>query len=189
MVHEPTVPTRPPPRPPPWMEENEDYLTELEAFRTLQRQREKLIAKHFADKWQSSWDKYQKKHDRNPTVAQTAQLLKKERLDRRRSLAKAESSLAVQIRTEKMGFAQFLHQRVPAVMSPACECGWHSHTAKHIIRYCSLRPNRQRMLEEAGTTHYGKAASASKGLKAVTAWLMKLGLLSQFSLATEQLYQ
>ena len=50
MVHAPTVTTRPPPRPPPWMEENEDYLTQLEAFRTLQRQREKLIAKYFADK-------------------------------------------------------------------------------------------------------------------------------------------
>ena len=35
----------------------------------------------------------------------------------------------------------------------------------------------------------GKAVSTSKGLKAVTAWLMKLGLLSQLSLATEQLYQ
>ena len=181
---------RAPPCPPPWIEENEDYLTQLEAFRTLQRQREKLIAKHFADKWQSLWDIYQRKHNRNPTVAQTAQLLKKERSEIHGSLAKAESSLAAQIRTEKIGFAQFLHQqRVPAVTSPACECGWHSQTAKHIIRHCSLRSNRQRMLEEAGTTDYGKAVSTSKGLKAVTAWLMNLGLLSQFSLATKQLYQ
>ena len=105
-------------------------------------------------------------------------------------MAKAESSLAVQIRTEKIEFTQYLHrQRVPAVTSPACECGCHSQTAKHTIRYCNLRPNTQRMLEEAGITDYGKAVSTTKGLKAVTSWLMKLGLLSQFSLATEQLYQ
>ena len=142
-AHTPTAPTRSPPRPPPWTEENEDYLTQLEAFRTLQRQREKLVAKHFADKWQSLWDKYQRKHDRNPTVAQTAQLLKKERLEIHGSLARAESSLAVQIRIKKIRFAQFLHQQhVPAATLPACKCGWHSQTAKHIIWYCNLRPNR-----------------------------------------------
>lgn len=31
--------------------------------------------------------------------------------------------------------------------------------------------------------------STPKGLKLVTAWLMKSGLLSQFSLGTEQLYR
>ena len=95
-----------------------------------------------------------------------AQLLKKERLDLYGNLAKAESSLAVQIRTEKIGFAQFLHRlRVPAVTSPSCDCGWHSQTTKHIVWYCNLRPHRQRMLEEAGTTDYTKAVSTPKGLR------------------------
>ena len=76
-----------------------------------------------------------------------AQLLKKERLDLHGNLAKAESSLAVQVRTEKIGFAQFLHRlRVLAVTSPACDCGWHSQTAKHIAWYCHLRPHRQWIL-------------------------------------------
>ena len=77
MAHASTAPTRRSPRPHPWIEENEYYLIQLEAFRALQRQRENLIAKHFADKWQSSWDKYQKKHDRNPNVAQAAQIAEK----------------------------------------------------------------------------------------------------------------
>ena len=105
-------------------------------------------------------------------------------------MAKAERSLAVQIRTEKKVFAHFLHrERVPSVLSPACECGWNSQSTKHIIRHCSLRSTRQRMLEEAGTTDYRKLVTTSKGMKLVTKWLMKLGLLSQFSLSTEELYQ
>ena len=84
-------------------------------------------------------------------IAQTAQIAKKERLDLHLNRAKAESWVVVQIRTEKIGFAQFLHrQRVPAASSPACDCRWHSQTAKHIIRYCTLRPHRRRTLEEAG---------------------------------------
>ena len=125
------------------MEEDEDYLKQLEGFRALQRQREKLIKKHFADKWQSSWDTYQKKHDCNPTAAQAERLPKKERLDLHANLAEAESSLAVQIHTEKIGFAKFLHQqRGPSSTLPAYDCGWSSQTAKHIIRHCSLRPHK-----------------------------------------------
>lgn len=41
-------------------------------------------------------------------------------------LAKAESALAAQIRTEKIGLANFLHRHhEPTVTSPACPCGWH----------------------------------------------------------------
>ena len=36
---------------------------------------------------------------------------------------------------------------------------------------------------------YKKVVSTPRDLKAVTSWLMKLGLLSQFLLATEELYQ
>lgn len=125
---------------------------------------------------------YQRSHDRNPFAAQTVSLLKKERLDLNANLAKAESSLAVQTHKEKTGFAQFLYrQRVPAVASPACDCAWDSQTAKHIIRHCSPRPHRRRMLEEAGTTDYRTLIATPKCLKAITAWLMKLGLLSQLS--------
>ena len=36
---------------------------------------------------------------------------------------------------------------------------------------------------------YRKIISTPKRIKAVISWLMKLGLLSQFSLAAEELYQ
>lgn len=52
-----------------------------------------------------------------------------------------------------------------------------------------LRPHRQRMLKEAGTTDYRKLISAAIGLKVVTKWLMKLDVLSQYLLATQKPYQ
>lgn len=155
-------------RVPRWVEEDENYLQQLGDHQAVRRQREKQIKKHFADRWQFSWGAYQKKHDRNPTAAQTAGLAKKERLDLHTDLAKAESALAVQVRTEKIGFAKFLHQQhVPSAISLACDCGWNSQTAKHIIRHCSLRPHRRRMLEEAGTA---TLVTTPNGLKIVTAW-------------------
>lgn len=184
------APTPPPARPAPWAEETEEYLGQLKNYKALQRQKENAIRKHFDGKWQARWQTYQKSHERDPTAAQAASLAKKERLDIHAGLAKAESALATQVRTEKIGFAKFLHrQHVPTVTSPGCDCGWHSQTAKHIIRHCSLRPGRQIMLEKAGTSDYRLLVTTPKGLKAVTAWLMKLNLLPQFSLATEQLYQ
>lgn len=51
--------------------------------------------------------------------------LSKERLRIPKGLAKAESSLAMQMHTEKIGLADCLHrQRKPAVTSPSCQCGW-----------------------------------------------------------------
>ena len=45
------------------------------------------------------------------------------------------------------------------------------------------------LLEEAGTTDYRKLITTTKGLKVVTRWLMKSGLVSQYSLVTQNLYQ
>lgn len=173
--------------PPPWIDEDENYLKQAERFRALQRQRKKAIKKHFADKWQSSWSTYQEKHDRYPTTAQTAPLHRKERLDLHANLAKAESSLAVQIGTEKIGFAQFLHrQHVPAVTSPACDCGWHSQTAKHVIRHCNIRPYRRRMLD---TTDYRSLVTTPKRpeSKSPSGLMRSVPAVRKFSLASEQL--
>lgn len=72
--------------------------------------------------------------------------------------------------TKKICFAQFLHHRhVPFTTSPAYDCGRNSQIAKHVIRHCRLRPRRQRMLEDAGTTDYRTLMTTLKSFKAVTA--------------------
>lgn len=156
-----------------------------------QKDRSIYIGKRFADKWAS----FAGGISRYPMIAtslaaQTAPLSK-----RRTRPAFLESS---QSRTliggsntdrEDMLRTVSTPQRVRSIISPVCDCGWDSQTAKQIIRQCRRQPHRRRMLEKAGTTDHGTLITTPKGLKIVTTWLMKLCLLSQFSLAMEQLYQ
>lgn len=104
-------------------------------------------------------------------------------------LRKAESSLAIQLRTEKIGFAAFLHTcRVPDIVSLACQCGWRREDPIHVIIFCPNRGRSRRDLyEAAGTSRYKEIMSTGKGLRAVTRWVMDKKILLQFSLAKEQI--
>ena len=54
-------------------------------------------------------------------------------------LPKAERLSAAQIRTAKIGLADFIHrQRVPTATTPACSCGWPRQTVKHRNIFCPL---------------------------------------------------
>lgn len=108
------------------------------AFRLARAKHSKMICNHFSKQWQISWEAC-KLANPNPTAALTNPLNKK-RLRIHKGLAKAESSLATQICTEKVGLANVLHRgRVPIVTSPACPCGWHRQTAKHVIMFALYR--------------------------------------------------
>lgn len=90
----------------------------------------------------------------------------------------------------KIGLANFHYRRrVPGFISSACPCGWHRQTPKHAIMHCQLMSERSVLFREAGTRDYQKLTKSSKPLKSLTAWLMKSGILTQLSLATELLYQ
>jgi ribonuclease HI len=55
---------------------------------------------------------------------------------------KRESALLIQLRTEKIGFNDFLFaRRVPDVVSPRCDCGARRQTVAHVLLYCSKRRN------------------------------------------------
>ena len=52
-------------------------------------------------------------------------------------LRKVEILLAIQLRTEKVGFAAFLHvERVLDVLSTACWCSWQRQDPKHVVVFC-----------------------------------------------------
>ena len=182
-----TAPT--PPLVPPWIPPTEDHI-KMETNRSAAaRQIQNGIKKHFADTWQNRWINYQQSVRGDPVAAQSEPLHRKKRLKLHEDLVKAESALAVQIRSEKIGFAKFLHtRRVPGVTSPECDCGWHSQTANHIIRWCPLRNDRDRLLANAETEDYRVLTTTSKGLKLTTKWLMQQNLLTQYALAAESLY-
>ena len=88
----------------------------------------------------------------------------------------------------KSRICSILHaRRVPDVVSPACQCGWRRQDPKHvIIFYPNHARNRHSLYEAAGTSQYRELMSTGKGLRVVARWVVSEGLLSQFSLAKEQ---
>jgi exonuclease III len=152
------------------------------------RQRKKEIDSFHAARWQQRWNTYCDSVP-TPTPAQTGNIDKK-RLKLHDQLQKAESSLSTQIRTEKIGLASFLFKRrVPGVSSARCRCGWGNQTIKHVIMFCGLMNDRDRMLRDVGTTDYRQLTASSRRLKIVIKWLLQHDLLPQFALAAKLLYE
>jgi hypothetical protein len=64
-------------------------------------------------------------------------------------LRKAESLLAIQLRTGTNGLDAFLFQaRVPSVSSPLSSCGRRRQTAKHVLIFCSRHAGAQPELRD-----------------------------------------
>ena len=147
-----------------------------------------LMTKWAKKRWKERWEAYLNTVPSTKKTPAHNGELRRQRDKLHQRLRKAESSLAIQLRTEKVGFAAFLHaRRVPGVISPACRCGWQKEDPKHVIIFCPDRAHhRRRLYEAAGTNRYERMMSTGKGLRAVTRWVMSKSLLGQFSLAKEQ---
>ena len=174
------------PRPLLWEEPIAEQLQSRSAFQLARAKRSKTISSHVLEQWQSSWEAYRLTKT-TPIAALTTPLSKK-RLRIHEGLAKAESSLATQIRTEKIGLADFTHRRrVPVATSPACPCGWHRQTAKHIIMFCPLYDFGSRGPIGA-PANYTQLVNTARDLKNITSRLIKTGIFARFSVGQEQLY-
>lgn len=154
------------------------------------RQQVSDIKRHFRRVWEVAWEGYRQgvPEGRRPPALQEG--LTKERLHRFDGLAKAESSLAVQIRSEKIGLRGFLHAcRVPGYESPACSCRWGWQNAKHILMHCQeYAEHRQFQAGTAQLNDYRTMVNTRSGLRLLTRQLMLTGLLNQYRLASECLY-
>ena len=105
-----------------WMEEHAEHREQHGSRKKLKKEYETQAEKRLADEWDSILNEHSSKSSRHATAAQLAPLSHK-KLRIHAQLAKAESSLATQICTEKIGLADFLHrQRVPRVTPPECPC-------------------------------------------------------------------
>jgi hypothetical protein len=105
-----------------------------------------------------------------------------------RGLSRAQVSLLAQLRTEAIGFNDFLSRRSVPGASPPCECAWPRQTPKHVVVYCPLLPARESMWAAAGTLNYQEALSTKRGVHAVTEWLLGMcnrQRLPQFMVAKE----
>lgn len=175
-----------PPKPPPWEEPSEDHHQQQSDYRLAKKVFSKKTQSIFTQQWRSMWEAY--RATKTDPSASLAAGLSRKRLQIHEGLARAESSLATQIRTEKVGFADFLHQqRVPMVTSPACPYGWHRQIAKHVIMFCP--PQDLGVRRPPGSlANFNSLVNSAQGLKTVASRLIKSGLLAQYSVAAEQLY-
>ena len=101
----------------PWSDIPPTYCDKLGVTMASQRKHLQQMKLQHTSAWTDSRKTYQQQLI-EPSIAQTASLDKK-RLKLHSLLKKAESALATQIRTGKIGLADFLHnRRVPGITSP-----------------------------------------------------------------------
>ena len=131
--------------------------------------RKSLIKGWVKKRWKGRWEAYLSTIPSTKKTPAYDGELGRQRDKLHHNLRKAESSLAIRLRTEKVGFAAFLHaRRVPDVVSPACQCGWRRQNPKHVIIFCPNHArNRRSLYEAAGTSQYRELMSTGKGLRAV----------------------
>ena len=130
---------------------------------------------------------WKKKYGRRSIEALSEQVQQLSRLHA--GLSKAQSSILTQVRTGKIGLAAFLcKRRVPGFPTPACSCGAQWETARHVVVACPrLLRARCSLHAAASTTDYQVMTSRPRPAAALTAWILRHGVLPQFSWAQEQL--
>jgi hypothetical protein len=146
----------------------------------------KVYKKIFNVKWKQIWAAYQTKHSRNFCLTLTDDITVK-RLKLHEKLTKFESSLATQIRTNRIELIDYLFSRkVSKVISSTCFCDWIRQNVKHIVLQClDHSQKRNNMLRENDTTNFRRFMIIVKNVKTMINWFMKTSLLKQFSLTTK----
>jgi hypothetical protein len=146
----------------------------------------KIYKKIFNVKWKQIWTTNQTKYRRNSCLTLTNDITVK-RLKLHEKLTKLESSLATQIRTNRIELIDyFFSRRVSNVVSSTCFCDWIRQNVKHIVLQClDHSQKRDNMLRKNDTMNFKRLMIIVKKIKTMINWLMKTNLLKQFSLTTK----
>jgi hypothetical protein len=106
-----------------------------------------------------------------------------------KNLIKSKNSFATHMKTRRIKLTDyFFFRRVFIVLTSSCFCEHLRQTLRHILFFCrDWSENRQRMLRDDETTNMSRLLNIAKNLKVSITWLMKINLLTQFSLIKEYL--
>jgi hypothetical protein len=134
------------------------------------------------------WSAYQTKNRRRVCETLMKNITSK-RMKLHKDLIKSKSSFATHMKTRRIELTDYLFfRRVFIVLTSDCFCEHSRQTLRHILLFCrDWSESRQRMLRDDETTNMNKLLSISKSLKISIIWLMKINLLTQFSLIREYL--
>jgi hypothetical protein len=106
-----------------------------------------------------------------------------------KDLIKSKIFFVIYMRTKRIKLTDyFFFRRVFIVFTLSCFCEHSRQTLRHILLFCrNWSENRQRMLRDDETTNMSRFLNIAKSLKISIIWLMRINLLTQFSLTRKYL--
>lgn len=104
-----------------------------------------------------------------------------------RNLTRAQSSIAMQIRSEHIGFNPYLIQRkVPGVDTPCYPCGYPSQNVEHMIMACPQWSKwRGDWLRRAKKRSFQGMMNSHEDIARITQWILNQEWLEQFRLVRD----
>jgi len=140
------------------------------------------IAQYHKDQWNQRWEKYREYVTNINAISAQRLHLSNKMIKMRDDLQKAESTLAMHIRIERIDLNVYLHFRnISDMNNLRCNCEWSHQTTKHVLMHCSNWLHlRSRMLQDADFLNYRIIIVIMKNLRAVAKMMMKTKLLKQF---------
>ncbi|KAI1004655.1 hypothetical protein K3495_g3557 [Podosphaera aphanis] len=90
------------------------------------------------------------------------------------NLTRAQSSIAMQIRTEHIGLKSYLYRRkVPGVDNPRCPSGYPSENVKHVVMACPLKANgRAEVWRKAKDRSFVAMMNNPEDVGRITKWIL-----------------
>ncbi len=148
----------------------------------------RAFIKFFLKKWRNMWSAYQTKNRRRVCETLMKDITSK-RMKLHKNLIKSKSFLVTYMKTKRIKLIDyFFFRRVFIVLTSSCFCEHSRQTLRHILLFCrDWSKNRQRMLRDDETTNMSRLLNIAKSLKISIIWLMKINLLTQFSLIKKYL--
>jgi hypothetical protein len=141
---------------------------------------DKAFIKLFLRTWRNMWSAYQTKNRRKVCETLMKNITSK-KMKLHKNLIKSNFFFAIHMKTKRIKLINyFFFRRVFIVLTSDCFYEHSRQTLKHILFFWSKR--RQRMLRDDETTNMSEFLNISKNLKVSIIWLMKINLLTQFSL-------
>ena len=133
-----------------------------------------------------TWDKKWREETKGVQYRELISKMNHRHLKRHSGRLKTHNALIIQLRTNKIEFNKFLHERrILDVMIAHCQCDENYMTIKHVLFSCSKwRKKKKEMLQKTKITKMKRLLNERKAIKVAMFMILTKELLNQFQ-ATE----
>ena len=136
-----------------------------------------LLREPFREAWEKRWKESPKGRHLYTFTASPSLANRKLHI----GLSKGKSAALVQLRTGKIGFNAFLHERNVPGINPRCQCGYGTMTVRHVLLSCpTWAAQRHQYLAQLRTLDLKKVLGTPEGVKAAVEFILATNILAQF---------